>query len=110
MSLINCPECKNDISNYAINCPSCGYKLNRPKRGFLNTFFVLLFLGFNLIMLVIAAMSLQTIKEAVFFSPANPEEVAITLSMVRAAALLAAWVGGSAILGMAAVVTRKPPR
>lgn len=76
----------------------------------LNTLFMLLFLGFNLIMLIVAGMSLPIIKEAVFLSPPNPEDMAITLPMIKAGALLATWVGGSLILGMAAVVTRRPPR
>ena len=27
MALINCPECKKEISSTAISCPSCGYPL-----------------------------------------------------------------------------------
>ena len=27
MALINCPECKNQISNAACSCPHCGYQL-----------------------------------------------------------------------------------
>ena len=27
MALINCPECNNEISDKAENCPKCGYKL-----------------------------------------------------------------------------------
>lgn len=29
--LINCPECKHEISNQALNCPSCGYPINKSK-------------------------------------------------------------------------------
>lgn len=32
MSLIKCPECSNDISDKANNCPHCGYPL-REKYG-----------------------------------------------------------------------------
>ena len=27
MALIKCPECRKDISNIAVTCPHCGYKL-----------------------------------------------------------------------------------
>jgi len=28
MALINCPECQNEVSNEASNCPHCGYPLS----------------------------------------------------------------------------------
>jgi predicted amidophosphoribosyltransferase len=31
MSLINCPECKKEISDLAESCPQCGYKLKLKK-------------------------------------------------------------------------------
>ena len=31
MALINCPECKREVSDAAVSCPSCGYPLwERP--------------------------------------------------------------------------------
>ncbi len=32
MSLINCSECGKEISSEAINCPNCGYPLNKLKK------------------------------------------------------------------------------
>lgn len=29
MALINCPECKNEVSSYAKNCPNCGYRIKK---------------------------------------------------------------------------------
>ena len=34
MALINCPECKNKVSDKAEICPHCGYKLPKPKPMF----------------------------------------------------------------------------
>lgn len=31
MALINCPECKHEISDTASICPNCGYKLKTTK-------------------------------------------------------------------------------
>ena len=31
MALIYCPECNNSISDQAINCPHCGYPLQKPR-------------------------------------------------------------------------------
>ena len=30
MALIRCKECENEVSDLAINCPKCGYKLRTP--------------------------------------------------------------------------------
>jgi hypothetical protein len=32
MSIINCPECSNEISNSAHSCPKCGY-INKSKNN-----------------------------------------------------------------------------
>ena len=29
MALVSCPECKNEISEYAENCPTCGFPLKK---------------------------------------------------------------------------------
>lgn len=31
MSLVNCPECKKQVSDQAKQCPNCGYSLPKPK-------------------------------------------------------------------------------
>ena len=31
MSLIDCPECNNEISSLATNCPNCGAPINSKK-------------------------------------------------------------------------------
>lgn len=32
MALINCPECKKEISNKAESCPSCGFPINNKNK------------------------------------------------------------------------------
>lgn len=31
MSLINCPECSNEISNQSVTCPKCGYPIKNQN-------------------------------------------------------------------------------
>ncbi len=31
MALINCPECNKQISDFAVNCPNCGYPLQKQN-------------------------------------------------------------------------------
>lgn len=33
MALINCPECRNEISSQALSCPKCGYPLKREPES-----------------------------------------------------------------------------
>ncbi len=33
MSLINCPECKKEMSDSAISCPHCGYVINKTRKN-----------------------------------------------------------------------------
>ena len=33
MALINCPECKNKISDKAESCPKCGYEINKNRNN-----------------------------------------------------------------------------
>ncbi|HHB1543773.1 zinc-ribbon domain-containing protein [Acinetobacter baumannii] len=44
MPLINCPECNHSVSDKALDCPSCGARLRKPKRGFFGKIFKWLFL------------------------------------------------------------------
>ena len=39
MPLINCPECSHSVSDKALDCPSCGARLRKPKRGFFGKIF-----------------------------------------------------------------------
>lgn len=32
MALIECPECKKEISDTAKTCPNCGYELHKEKK------------------------------------------------------------------------------
>lgn len=33
MALINCPECRREISDSAVSCPGCGHPISRQKSG-----------------------------------------------------------------------------
>jgi len=50
MSLINCEECNNLISNTAISCPKCGYQIEAKNSGckfaLILIIIVLIILGF----------------------------------------------------------------
>lgn len=74
MSMMQCPECKKDISSHAVSCPHCGYPLKAMqvelKQGYKGNFgnitfilsiitiFLLLFLGGPIMTLFSAIISI----------------------------------------------------
>jgi len=52
MALVECPECKKEVSDSAYKCPNCNYVLNKPKRGVTGMVFKGLFILFNAFMVV----------------------------------------------------------
>lgn len=52
MALINCPECKKEISDKTFKCPNCGVIINKPKRGITGVIFKTLFILFNTVMIL----------------------------------------------------------
>ncbi|MCP3680207.1 MAG: zinc ribbon domain-containing protein [Gammaproteobacteria bacterium] len=51
MALIQCKECKKEVSDKAMKCPGCGATLKLPKRGALGQIFLWLFILFNGLMI-----------------------------------------------------------
>lgn len=33
MALISCPECGHDVSDSAVTCPNCGFRLKKQKNS-----------------------------------------------------------------------------
>ncbi len=58
MALINCPECKKQISNEANECPHCGYLLNRlpVEQNKRTKRVILIILGIIIAICIIAAI------------------------------------------------------
>lgn len=53
MALINCPECKKEVSDKTFNCPNCGFTLITPKRGIIGIIFKSIFIIYNIIMMLV---------------------------------------------------------
>ena len=53
MAIIQCPECKSNVSDKAYKCPNCGIMINKPKRGITGLIFKGLFILFNAFMILL---------------------------------------------------------
>jgi predicted Zn finger-like uncharacterized protein len=62
-NMMNCPECKAEVSKKALKCPHCGVRIQKPKRGFLGAIILLLFIvvTFMLVMVVTGSNNGQNI-------------------------------------------------
>ena len=104
MALIKCPECGNAVSDSAYDCPKCGKHLRKPKRSFFGKICVILFILFNLIMLI------------ALFGPTHSIDYAKMSEAERAGAivghgigitmLLIIWAAGDIITGFLVLFTR----
>lgn len=52
MALVNCPECKTEISDSALKCPKCGVQLKKASRSVFGKIIKWGFIVFNIIMLI----------------------------------------------------------
>lgn len=50
MALVNCPDCRKEVSSNATTRPSCGYEITFIKRGFVGKLIKYIFIVFNLLM------------------------------------------------------------
>lgn len=107
MALVNCPECKTEISDTALNCPKCGVQLRKPTRSFFGKLVKWSFALFNILMAVwlVGGMSSATKHMGTAMSEAEKAGAAIGTGL-GAAVILGIWVCGAIILGLFVLFTR----
>lgn len=97
MALINCPECKKEISDKTFKCPNCGVVINKPKRGVTGILFKTLFILFNTFM-IFTFISL-------FYSTSGIEDSA-TVTGVATGTLIIIWIIIGLPLALMSYLTR----
>lgn len=104
--LIECPTCQKSVSVTAASCPSCGAVLRKSKRGILGKISILVFWGFNALMLLILISGIQTTSES-GQALTGAEEVGHAIGAgIGITMILVVWVIGAVILGLMALLTR----
>jgi hypothetical protein len=107
MSLVNCPECKAEVSKTATKCPHCGHRIKNPSRGFFGVIFKYAFILFNIIMFFwwwtytgdATTIINQTTNDAA-------KAGGIIGGAIGAGVLFSIWVVGDFILGLFVLLTR----
>jgi hypothetical protein len=97
MALINCPECKKEISDKTFKCPNCGVVINKPKRGITGIVFKSLFIIFNAFMVLTFII--------LFYSAAGVEE-STTVTGIASGTLIGVWLFIGLPLALMSYLTR----
>ncbi|MAK54386.1 MAG: hypothetical protein CML17_00800 [Pusillimonas sp.] len=107
MSLVACPECKADVSNTATKCPSCGFTIRKPRRGFFGTIFKWLFILFNVVMVIWLFTYWGSIGDMMNNSASDAEQAGAALGATMGTGMLfMMWALGDIILGALVLFTR----
>ena len=108
MAIINCPECKNEVSDAAPQCPTCGVRIRKVKRGFFGWLFKWLFILFNLLMAVFLFFYFDSLSDITTHAKSNAEQAGTAIGgTIGAGLLLSFWVCGDIILGAMVFFTRQ---
>lgn len=107
MSMINCPECQNEVSSSAMKCPKCGVQLRKAKRGFFGQVFKWVFILFNVLMLIWLVSAIGMTSEVVSNAATDAEQAGAAIgSGLGMMMLLSIWVIGDIILGVFVLFTK----
>ncbi|MNC17716.1 hypothetical protein D3C81_1760480 [compost metagenome] len=103
MTLIYCGECKNEVSNTALDCNKCGLKLRKPHRAVFGKIIKWSFILFNILMAYWLFAGMEAATEGM--SEAQKAGTSIVASF-GAFFIFFMWATGDAILGLLVLFTR----
>lgn len=107
MALINCKECNAEVSDNALNCPSCGTQLNKPKRSFFGKIIKWTFIVFNLLMLWWMIKGMGGAADVIDTATNDAEKAGAAIGTgIGFTFILFIWVLGDVILGILTLLTR----
>jgi hypothetical protein len=105
MALIDCPECKTQVSATAHKCPKCGFAIRIPKRGFFGKVFKWSFVLWNILMLWWLVAGMRGAAQVQATGDAEEAGRAIGTAL-GAGMIIGIWVAGAVILGLFVLFTR----
>ena len=107
MSLVNCHEGTNQVSDQAFKCPSCGKQIRKPKRTFMGKVFKWLFILFNWFMVYSLFTGLGGGAEVINSATTDAEKAGAAIGAgLGLSMILGLWVIGDIIIGLFVLFTR----
>lgn len=107
MALVECKECKAEVSDEAIKCPKCGATLRKPTRSFFGRLIKWTFIGFNILMLYWLVFGIGEAAKIIELTTDEYEKTGAAIGTgIGAMLILVIWVIGDVILGIMTLLTR----
>lgn len=103
MALVSCPECRKEVSDSALRCPSCGKQLRKPRRSIFGVLIKWLFILFNIFMIYALFKGLGGTGEVINNATSEAERAGAGLGMMAIGTI---WVIGDVVIGMLVFLTR----
>ncbi|MFT3694003.1 MAG: hypothetical protein QM831_12740 [Kofleriaceae bacterium] len=103
--LVQCPDCRNEVSRQASKCVRCGRVIRRAKRGPFGLLFKWTFIVWNVLMLIwiISGASSASNIEA----HNHMEETGVAIgTAIGVGMIMGVWMVGSVILGILVLLTK----
>jgi len=105
--MINCPECKEEVSDSALKCPSCGFQLRKLKRSIFGKIIKWVFIIFNVLMLIWVVAGGGTVSDGVTNAGSDAEAAGAAIGGALGMGMLfILWAIGDIILGIFVLFTR----
>lgn len=107
MALIDCPECKKQVSDTALTCSHCGFALRKPRRGPVGQIFKWLFILFNLAMAWWFAAATLSIGDGLDAGASDAELAGAGAAVAVVWSFIGLWwIVGALVLGLFVLMTK----
>ena len=107
MSLIECPEWQNEVSDSSLKCPNCGVQLRKPKRTFLGKVMKWGFIIFNVVMIAWMASFGEHVTDVSEGASSGAEQAGVAIGAgLGTGLIMMVWLVGDVVLGLFVLFTR----
>lgn len=107
MALINCEECRTEISDTALDCPKCGKRLKKLQRSVLGKLIKYSFIGFNILMIYSLLKGMSKASDSIVQTTNEVEKAGAVIGTGLGAMMIVfIWISGDIILGLLTLFTR----
>lgn len=107
MALFNCPECRKEVSDSALRCPSCGKQLRKPRRSIFGKLIKWIFILFNIFMIYALFKGLGGSGDVINHASSDAERAGATLGAGLGMMVIGSiWVIGDVVIGILVFLTR----
>lgn len=106
MGMTTCPDCKSQVSDSALDCPSCGRALRKLKRGFFGILAKWAFILWNILMIAWLVSYFGGLGDLMNRGNEYERAGAAIGATIGTGFVMTVWMVGAVITGLFALLTR----